>query len=260
MKEIVRATDTAVQKADGNELHGHFAVFNTWTEIDNWIEGHFMERIAPGAFAETITAKADKIRVLYTHGFDSVVGMKPIAVPIEFAEDDTGGTYRATMLDAPYAQDLKPAIAASQMGASFRGVVTEEVWTKPTEASEWNPSMVEERTITKIDLMEVGPCTFGAYSGATSGMRSQNEQFSEHLLSDPMFVARMTERAGAKVVEQMISEARTADGLRAKQEEKNAPDGTKDAMSIKLLAESLRHRTSREKNNERLGNVGGATG
>ena len=259
MKEIVRATDTAVQKADGNELHGYFAVFDVWTEIDNWMEGHFLERIAPGAFAETIAAKSDKIRVLYTHGFDPAIGMKPIAVPIEFAEDDTGGTYRATMLDAPYAQDLKPAIAAGQMGASFRGVVLEEVWTKPTVATEQNPAMVEERTITKIDLMEVGPCTFGAYAEATSGMRSQNERFGEHLLNDPMFVARMTERAGAKVVEQMISEARAADGLRTKQEEvKNAPDGT-DAMSIKLLAESLRHRSSRE-TNERPGNAGGATG
>ena len=259
MKEIVRATDTAVQKADGNELHGHFAVFNEWTEIDNWMEGHFLERIAPGAFAETIEAKADKIRVLYTHGFDPVVGMKPIAVPTEITEDDIGGAYRATMLDAPYAQDLKPAIAAGQMGASFRGTVTGESWIKPTEASEWNPAMVEERTITKIDLMEFGPCTFGAYADATSGMRSQNEQFTEHLLSDPMFVARMTERAGAKVVEQMISEARTADGQRAKEEEKNAPDGT-DAMTIKLLAESLRRRSSRETDNERIKKAGSATG
>jgi len=259
MKEIVRATDTAVQRADGNELYGHFAVFDAWTEIDNWMEGHFLERIAPGAFAESIMAKADKIRVLYTHGFDSVVGMKPIAVPTEITEDDIGGAYRATMLDAPYAQDLKPAIAAGQMGASFRGLVTKEEWSKPTVATEWNPAMIEERTITQIDLMEFGPCTFGAYESATSGMRSQNEQFGEHLLGDPMFVARLTERAGAKVVEQMISEARAADGQRAKQEEaKNAPDGT-DAMTIKLLAESLRHRSSRE-NNERPGNAGGATG
>ena len=262
MNEIVRATNSAVQKTDGNELHGHFAVFEQWTEINNWMEGHFLERIAPGAFADTIAAKADKIRVLYSHGFDAHVGMKPIAVPIEIKEDNIGGAYRATMLDAPYAQDLKPAIAAGQMGASFRGTVTAEAWTIPTVPTEWNPAMIEERTITQIDLMEFGPCTFGAYGEATSGMRSQNEQFTEHLLKDPLFVARMTDRAGGKVVEQMIQSARAADGQRVKEEEVtlvHAPDGT-DAMTIKLLAESLRRRSSRETDNERIRKAGSATG
>ena len=32
-------------------MFGHFARFNEWNEIDSWIEGRFMERVAPGAFA-----------------------------------------------------------------------------------------------------------------------------------------------------------------------------------------------------------------
>jgi hypothetical protein len=32
-------------------LVGHFASFNEWTEIRSTVEGHFMERIAPGATA-----------------------------------------------------------------------------------------------------------------------------------------------------------------------------------------------------------------
>src|SRR5665213_3531972 len=47
----VRDNDT-----DGSPgtLHGHLAVFNQWSEINSAREGHFLERLAPGAFAKTI--------------------------------------------------------------------------------------------------------------------------------------------------------------------------------------------------------------
>ena len=36
-------------------IFGHLAVFNQWSEIRSQREGHFMERMAPGAFQKTIT-------------------------------------------------------------------------------------------------------------------------------------------------------------------------------------------------------------
>ena len=265
-QEIVRANTAngAATLGDGNELFGHFAIFDSWTKIDNYFEGTFLERIAPGAFAATLVERADKIRILYQHGQDPVVGMKPIAVPRSIVEDATGAAYTADMLDATYAQDLKPAIAMGQMGASFRGTVVGETWATPTAPSEWNPSMMEERTITAIDLIEAGPVTFGAYEDATAGMRSMTGEYRQALTDDTLFIARLTERVGAKVVEQMIEEARAADGPRTPKKSNtghDAPDGTAghDPTAVLLLAETFRHRTPGG-NHERAEDAGGAAG
>jgi HK97 family phage prohead protease len=101
---------------DGNTMVGHFAVFDRWTEIDSFFEGQFMERIAPGAFADTFRARKNQIRVLYDHGSDPSIGNKPLGVPKVMREDKTGAYAEVEMFDAPYAQDLKPAIRAGQLG------------------------------------------------------------------------------------------------------------------------------------------------
>jgi HK97 family phage prohead protease len=82
---------------DGRTLFGHFSVFNRWTEIDSWIEGHFMERIAPGAFKKTFREKTPK--VLFQHGMDPQIADQPIASVRELREDDEGAYFEARLLD-----------------------------------------------------------------------------------------------------------------------------------------------------------------
>src|SRR5712671_4212731 len=95
-------------------LYGHFAVFNRWTEIDSWMEGHFLERIAPGAFKKTFREQTPK--VLFQHGMDPQVGDKPLG-PIEsLAEDATGAAYEVRMLDTAYNRDLIPGLEAGLYG------------------------------------------------------------------------------------------------------------------------------------------------
>ena len=53
-------------------LYGHFAKFNEWTEIKSAYEGHFMERIAPGAFKKTF--RESKPKILFQHGNDPQLG------------------------------------------------------------------------------------------------------------------------------------------------------------------------------------------
>ena len=57
---------------DGGTLFGHFAVFDKWTEINSAWEGQFMERIAPGAFADTIAERdtSEGNLVTFTHDVD----------------------------------------------------------------------------------------------------------------------------------------------------------------------------------------------
>jgi HK97 family phage prohead protease len=189
----------------GRTLHGHFAVFNRWTEIDSWYEGRFIERIAPGAFTRTFTERGDKIRVLYDHGHDPSIGNKPLAVPNVLREDATGAYYEAELFEASYVDDLMPALRAGQLGASFRFKVTQEEWVEPTKATRENAGKLPERTISEVELYEFGPVTFPAYDDATAGVRSGSDQFIERLLSNEEVLARYIERAGPNVAAKFLA-------------------------------------------------------
>lgn len=194
----------AADQGDGNTLFGHFAVFNRWTEINSYFEGRFMERVVPGAFKDTFAQRGLGIRVLYEHGHDPQIGNKPIAEPKIFREDEVGAYYEARLFNSTYAQELKEPLEAKQLGASFRFKVTSEEWIDAPKPSDDNPKGLPERSITGVDCMEAGPCTFGAYDEATAGLRSGTDQFFEWL-TDPLFAVRFAEHVGPKIVEQMLA-------------------------------------------------------
>lgn len=218
--DAVELRDTG--DGDGNTLTGHFAVFNEWTEINSRYEGNFVERIAPGAFARTI--ERDSVKVLYDHGKDPSVGNKPLGVPSSITEDAKGVRYEVPLFDAGYVNDLKPAIRAGALGASFRFSVPEggDTWVTPTRSADHNPDRLAERTITEVKLFEFGPVTFPAYAGATAGMRSTTDEFLDGLLGDPLMFARFTDRVGLAVVEKIMAEL--PEDLRAANTEHPAED------------------------------------
>jgi HK97 family phage prohead protease len=193
-------------EAAGNTLYGHFAVFNEWTEINSWMEGQFLERIAPTAFDDTFVTRKDQIRVLYDHGADPSIGNKPLGQITDLRSDTTGAYYEVDLFDASYVNDLKPAIRSGQLGASFRFRVTAEEWVDPTEATSDNPGKLPQRTITGAELYEFGPVTFPAYDSATAGLRSRTDDFANHLVNDPLFVRRFVERVGPAVVSKILAE------------------------------------------------------
>lgn len=195
---------------DGNTLYGKFAVFNEWTEINSMFEGRFLERLAPGAFDRTITENRDRVKVLYDHGRDPSIGNKPLGPLTDLSADNRSANYEVQLLDTSYNRDLKPAIEAGLLGASFRFSVVSDEIVQPTSRNKRNPEMLPERTITDVDLYELGPVTFPAYASATAAMRSMTDEFFESLLSDPMFVARFTERVGLRVAEPILASLPTS--------------------------------------------------
>lgn len=208
---IVRAWDSpdaaSLRSAsDGAQVMiGHFAVFDTWTEINSRNEGQFLERIAPSAFNDTLAKRAKSIRVLFDHGADPTIGNKPLGEPNVMRSDKTGVYYEVSLFDTPYVNDLLPALRAGQLGASFRMRVTGEYWDYPTRSSDRNKNMLPERTITQIELYEFGPVVFPAYGDATAGLRSRTDWFVNEMLNDTAFVARFVERIGASNFEAIRS-------------------------------------------------------
>lgn len=228
----LRAKD---DEGDGRTLFGHFAVFDRWTEIDSWFEGRFLERVGDKAFVRTFKERGDKIRVLYDHGHDPSIGNKPLGAPDVLRTDKgVGAYYESELFDADYVNSLIPALRAKQLGASFRFRVTGEEWVEPKKASDYNPDKLPERTITDVDLYEFGPVTFPAYDDATAGVRSRgSDAFVDHLLSDPGFVARFTERAGLAVVEKIL--ASLPDDVRKEAPANASTDGDEQATRTGVL-------------------------
>lgn len=202
--------DAALLREDGDgtgrTMHGHFAVFDRWTEINSWYEGRFLERVGDQAFNRTFKERGDKIRVLYDHGHDPSIGNKPLGAPDVLRVDKgVGAYYESELFDEGYVNQLIPALRAKQLGASFRFKVTGEEWIDPKKESAHNPDKLPERTITDVDLYEFGPVTFPAYDDATAGVRSGSDHFIETLLSDQDVLARYIERAGPAVAAQFIA-------------------------------------------------------
>lgn len=186
---IVRARPGAVELRAAEEdesptLTGHFAVFNEYTEINSAFEGHFMERIAPGAFAKTLKDQRSDIKVLFQHGHDPAIADKPLGKIRALEEDEVGVRYEVEMLRTAYNEELIPGLEAGLYGASFRFRSIREQFDKEPEESDHNPEGIPERTIEELQLYEFGPVTFPAYANATAGVRS---------LTDEEILCRMAE-------------------------------------------------------------------
>lgn len=157
-------------------LTGHFSVFGAWYEVNSFWEGHFMERVAAGAFKKTFAERGDQIRVLLEHGHDPQVGDKPLGVHEALREDDDGAFYDVRLFDTPYVRALIPALEAGQYGASFRFQVPEgkDTWVDDPGRSEHNPQGIPERTIHETVTFEYGPTVFPASPTTTAGLRSSS--------------------------------------------------------------------------------------
>ena len=172
---LVRASAGGFELHDSEEsmptIFGHAAVFNQWTTIDSAYEGKFLERIAPGAFRDTIAKNKSNMRMLFNHGQDPQIGDKPIA-PIETLEEDaTGLAYSGRMLDTSYNRDLIPGLRAGLYGSSFRFRVVKEDLNQRAKKSEFNPDGLPERTIQEAHVMEFGAVTFPLTSTTRASLR-----------------------------------------------------------------------------------------
>lgn len=162
---------------------GHFSTFGDWYEIDSWMEGRFLERLARGSFGKTIAESRDQMKVLFDHGMDPQIGNKVLGPIADLREDRKGPAYEVPLLDTSYNRDLAPGLEAGVYGASFRFQVIKDKWDMEPARTDHNPNGLPERTITEARVYEFGPVTFPANPAATAGVRSLTDRFYEHLRS-----------------------------------------------------------------------------
>jgi len=128
--------------------------------------GGFVERIAPGAFKQTLQ-EAD-IRGLFNHDPNYVLGRNR-AGTLRMAEDDKGLSYEIDLPNTSAGRDVAELLRRGDVsGSSFGFRMIEESWSE-------TDSGFPERTVAVAALRDVGPVTFPAYTAAESALRSLAE-------------------------------------------------------------------------------------
>ena len=155
----LRVSDEGTQ-----DIIGHAAVFDSWSETLGGLFP-FKEIIKKGAFEETI--KKDDIRALFNHDPNYVLGRNK-AGTLELEEDEIGLKVKITPPNTSWAKDLVESIRRgdiSQMSIGF--IVEKDTW--GTEDG------IDTRTIKKVQLFDVSPVTFPAYTQTDVGVRAMEE-------------------------------------------------------------------------------------
>lgn len=162
----------AEPSTDGLTLDGYGAVFNEWTEIHDHA-GAFQERIAPGAFKRTIGQRMPVLQ--FDHGAHPLIGSIPLGRITSITEDEHGLRVKARLSDNWLVEPVRDAIRDGAVsGMSFRFRVVADRWEQRDG--------IDYRTITEVELYEVGPVVFPAYEATTVGVRSRQTALA---LTDP---------------------------------------------------------------------------
>jgi HK97 family phage prohead protease len=152
-------------------LIGYGAVFNQWREVNRPLEGHYFERIAPGAFTTAIAESRQRMKVTFNHGKDPELGYKSLGPITVLEEDEYGVYYEVQLLDADHTRTLVPGLKAGRYRSSFTfGVLTQDFVKEPGESAH-NPDGLPELTIREVRCSELGPCLNPAYAGTSAGIR-----------------------------------------------------------------------------------------
>ncbi|MDD4985637.1 MAG: HK97 family phage prohead protease [Dehalococcoidales bacterium] len=148
---------------EGRQIIGHAAVFNKLSED----LGGFKEKIAPGAFANTIT-NAD-VRALFNHDPNYVLGRTKSGT-LSLIEDSKGLAITIDPPETQWANDLIASVKRgdiSQMSFAFRAV-----------RDEWDDDK-KVRTLIEVELFDVSIVTYPAYPQTNVKIRSLIEKIGE---------------------------------------------------------------------------------
>lgn len=151
------------REEDGKRfIEGYFSVFNQPYEVfPGWIE-----EIAPGAFSRTLREGKD-VKVLWNHNSDIVLGSTQNRTAT-LREDDIGlfGSDEINEEDQDakngYARVSRGDVRGCSFGFDIRSM-----------EERWDDDGTYRTRITDVELYEVSPCTFPAYSQTSISARNK---------------------------------------------------------------------------------------
>jgi len=179
-----RKGGTRIEKrADGTPMIvGYAAVFyrkdDPGTQFQLW--PGCVERIAPTAFNNVIAENQD-VRALFNHEDECILG-RTKSGSCRLSVDAVGLRYEVDPLIVNGAMDDEAAALCAKIergdidGSSFSFAVRANGSTWTTEKYGDTGIEIEVRTLTDLDLFDVGPVTFPAYKSTSAAIRSDNAE------------------------------------------------------------------------------------
>ena len=151
-------------------LDGYAAVFNQWTKLWEGRTVVFEERIAPGAFKDSL-ARGDDVRALFNHDTGSLLGRRS-ANTLELAEDEKGLRVSIHLPDTQVGRDTLASVKRGDLtGMSFGFYIRKQSEAREQSTEQGKKDTIRT-TIETADLFEVSPVTFPAYPQTELAARS----------------------------------------------------------------------------------------
>jgi HK97 family phage prohead protease len=162
-EEVRHVEFRASDESDGQTLEGYAVVFDAWTDIRD-ASGTYKERIAPGATKRSLGQRTPVLQ--FDHGQHPLIGSIPLGTLKVVREDRNGVFVKARLSDNWLIQPVRDAIRDKAItGMSFRFRVVKDEWGRDDDGN-------DTRTIQEVELLELGPVVFPAYSQTSVSMRS----------------------------------------------------------------------------------------
>ena len=154
------------QSIDGRTLAGYAAVYGQDSREIVEAGRRFTERIAPGAFNETLASGAD-VKLFYNHD-SSMPLARTKSGTLKLKSDRNGLAFSATLPDTTLGNDVRALIERGDLTGemSFGFHVVEDSWSKDRS----------ERLVKRAQLVEVSIVQDAAYPQTSSSLRSVSER------------------------------------------------------------------------------------
>lgn len=159
----------AEQSIDGRTLSGYAAVYGQ--DSRQIVEGgrKFVERIAPGAFNETLSSGAD-VKLYYNHDASMPLA-RTRSGTLQLKSDRNGLAFTASLPETTLGNDVRALIERGDLSGemSFGFYVSEDSWNKDRT----------QRLVKKAQLVEVSIVQDAAYPQTSSSLRSVSAAYTE---------------------------------------------------------------------------------
>lgn len=164
-----RDITAAEQSIDGRTLGGYAAVYGQDSReiVENG--RRFTERIAPGAFNESLSSGAD-VKLYYNHD-TSMPLARTRSGTLTLKSDRNGLAFTASLPETTLGNDVRALIERGDLSGemSFGFIVTEDSWSKDRSS----------RLVKRAQLLEVSIVQDAAYPQTSSSLRSVSAAYTE---------------------------------------------------------------------------------
>ena len=166
-------------------VEGLVVPYDTWSEVDSVMEGHFMERFGAGSMKKTFSEGMRRAKGYFEHGRSRMFDRTPIMDVTEAWETPQGPMFRATLLRG-LPEWMVDGLRRGLYGVSVGAEPIKVERNQRPKASAYNPKGLEERTYREMRAFDISLTPSPHYEQATAMLRSITDELAvEALVSQP---------------------------------------------------------------------------